>query len=105
MQLHKTFTALFPVILIERGSEFTDPPAIEFNKDGERRTKVLSCDPQRSDRKGGIEVAHEFIRRVLSKGAFFDPLTQADVVLMMSHIDSCKGKKLSNRSADPLFTC
>lgn len=105
MQLYETFTALFPVILTERGSEFTDPPAIEFNKDGERRTKVLSCDPQRSDRKGGIEVAHEFIRRVLSKGTFFDLLTQEDVVLTMSHIDSCKGKKLSNRSADPLFTC
>lgn len=80
------------MILTERGSEFTDPPAIAFNKDGERRTRVLSCDPQRSDRKGGMEVAHEFIRRVLSKGAFFDPLTQTDVVLMMSHIDSCKGK-------------
>ena len=104
MQLHKTFTALFPVILIERGSEFTDPLAIEFKKDGERRIRVFYCDPQRSDQKGGIEVTHEFIRRVLCKGTFFDPLTQADVVLMMSHIDSCKGKKLSNRSADQMFS-
>ncbi len=105
MQLHETFTALFPVIPTDCGSEFTDPLAIGFNKDGERRTRAFSCDPQRSDRKGGIEVAHEFIRRVLSKAAFFDLLTQADVVLMMSHIDSYKGKKRSNRSADPLFTC
>ena len=105
MQLHETSTALLPVILTDCGSEFTDPLAIKFKKDGERRIRVFYCDPQRSDQKGGIEVTHEFIRRVLSKGAFFDPLTQADVVLTMSHIDSCKGKRLSNRSADPLFTC
>lgn len=29
---HETFTTLFPVILTDRGSEFTDPLAIEFNK-------------------------------------------------------------------------
>ena len=101
---HETFTELFPVILTDRGSEFTDPLAIEFNKDGERRTRVFYCDPQRSDQKGGIEVAHEFIRRVLPKGTSFDHLTQADVDLMMSHIDSYKRKKLGNRSANQLFS-
>lgn len=103
MQLHETFTALFPVILTDRGSEFTDPLAIEFKKDGERRTRVFSCDLQRSDQKGGIEVAHEFIHRVLSRGTSFDPLTQADVVLMMSQIDAYKGKKRGNRPADQLL--
>ena len=101
---HETFTELFPVILTDCGSEFTDPLAIEFNKDGERRTRVFYCDPQRSDQKGGIEVAHEFIRRVLPKGTSFDHLTQADVDLMMSHIDSYKRKKLGNRSANQLFS-
>ncbi len=101
---HDIFTALFPVILTDRGSEFTDPLAIEFGKDGKRRTRVFYCDPQRSDQKGGIEVTHEFIRRILPKGASFDDLTQDDVSLMMSHIDSYKRKKLGNRSANQLFS-
>ena len=53
---HETFTMLFPVILTDRGSEFTNPLSIEFNAKGERRTHVFYCDPQRSDQKGGIEV-------------------------------------------------
>ena len=101
---HVVFTELFPVILTDRGSEFTDPLAIEFSKDGRRRTRVFYCDPQRSDQKGGIEVTHEFIRRILPKGTSFDGLTQDDVVLMMSHIDSYKRKKLGNRSANQLFS-
>ena len=64
---HDTFNSLFQVILTDRGSEFTNPLAIEFNKDNERRTRVFYCDPQRSDQKGGCEVTHEMIRRVLPK--------------------------------------
>ncbi len=101
---HETFTSLFPVILTDRGSEFTNPLSIEFNDDGERRTRLFYCDPQRSDQKGGIEVAHEFIRRVLPKGKSFDDLTQEDVDLLMSHINSYTRKKLGNRSANQLFS-
>ena len=101
---HEVFTELFPVILTDRGSEFTDPLAIEFSRDGRRRTRVFYCDPQRSNQKGGIEVTHEFIRRILPKGTSFDGLTQDDVSLMMSHIDSYKRKKLGNRSANQLFS-
>ena len=101
---HEVFTTLFPVILTDRGSEFTDPLSIEFNADGERRTHLFYCDPQRSDQKGGIEVTHEMIRRVLPKKTSFDNLTQEDVSLMMSHINSYKRKKLGNRSAHQLFS-
>lgn len=101
---HEIFTTLFPVVLTDRGSEFTDPLSIEFNVDGERRTHVFYCDPQRSDQKGGIEVTHEMIRRVLPKKTSFDNLTQDDVSLMMSHINSYKRKKLGNRSAYQLFS-
>ena len=50
---HEVFTSLFQVILTDRGSEFTNPLAIEFNKDNGRRTHIFYCDPQRSDQKGG----------------------------------------------------
>ena len=71
---------------------------------GEVRTRVFYCDPQRSDQKGGIEVTHEFIRRILPKGTSFSHLTQADISLMMSHINSYTRKKLNNRSAHQLFS-
>lgn len=100
----ETFMKLFPVILTDRGSEFTDPAAIEFDKDGNRRTYVFYCDPQRSSQKGSIEVTHEFIRRILPKGTSFKDLTQDQVNLMMSHINSYSRKKLNDRSAYQLFS-
>ena len=51
----------------------------------------------------GIEVTHEFIRRILPKGTSFDNLDQTDIDLMMSHINSYKRKKLNDRSAHQLF--
>lgn len=101
---HDTFSQLFPVILTDRGSEFTNPLAIEFNSKNERRTRIFYCDPQRSDQKGGCEVTHEFIRRILPKGTSFDNLDQNDINLMMSHINSYNRKKLNNQSAYQLFS-
>jgi len=101
---HDTFTSLFQVILTDRGSEFTNPLAIEFNANNERRTHVFYCDPQRSDQKGGCEVTHEMIRRVLPKGTSFDGLAQDDITLMMSNINSYNRKKLNNQSAHQLFS-
>jgi IS30 family transposase len=101
---HDTFTSLFQIILTDRGSEFTNPLAIEFNENNERRTHIFYCDPQRSDQKGGCEVTHEFIRRILPKGTSFDGLAQEDITLMMSHINSYSRKKLNNQSAHQLFS-
>jgi IS30 family transposase len=101
---HDVFTSLFQVILTDRGSEFTNPLAIEFNKNNERRTHIFYCDPQRSDQKGGCEVTHEMIRRVLPKKTSFDNLDQEDITLMMSHINSYNRKKLNNQSAHQLFS-
>ena len=100
----RAFRKLFPILLTDRGSEFTDPVSIECDQKGNVRTKVFYCDPQRSDQKGGCEVTHEMIRRVLPKGTSFDNLTQDDIDLMMSHINSYTRKKLGNQSAYRLFS-
>ena len=100
----ETFCRLFPIILTDRGSEFTDPVSLECDEWGEVRTRVFYCDPQRPDQKGGAEVTHEFIRRILPKGTSFNDLTQDDITLMMSHINSYTRKKLNNRSAHQLFS-
>lgn len=100
----ETFCRLFPIILTDRGSEFTDPVSLECDEWGEVRTRVFYCDPQRPDQKGGAEVTHEFICRILPKGTSFNDLTQDDISLMMSHINSYTRKKLNNRSAHQLFS-
>ena len=98
------FKKLFPVILTDNGSEFSNPLEIEFSrKTGERRTQIFYCEPGRPDQKGSCEVNHEMIRRILPKGTSFDDLTQEDINKMMSHINSYKRKKLNNCSPLQLF--
>ena len=82
----KLFEKIFPVILTDRGSEFSNPRMIEYTKDGILRTKVYYCDAGCPHQKGSIEVNHELIRRVLPKGVTFDNLTQENVDVMMNHI-------------------
>lgn len=99
-----TFKKLFVVILTDNGTEFSNPSEIEISKiTGEERTKVFYCEPRRSDQKGSCEVNHEF-RRILPKKTSFDNLTQEDINLMMSHINSYKRKKLNDCSPIQLFS-
>lgn len=63
---NKTFRRLFPVILTDNGTEFSNPAAIETE----------------------IERNHELIRMVLPKGSSFDHLTQANVSLLACHVNS-----------------
>ena len=98
------FKKLFPVILTDNGSEFSNPIEIEFNMNsGELRKKIFYCEPGRPDQKGSCEVNHEMIRRILPKGTSFDNLTQEDINKIMSHINSYKRKKLNNCSPLQLF--
>ena len=103
------FDDLFPVILTDNGSEFSNPRKIE-HRDPEAegalpfRTRVFYCDAGCPYQKGAIEVNHELIRRVLPKGTSFDDLTQDDVTRMMNHINSYKRKKLNNRSPYETFS-
>ena len=100
----ETYCRLFPVILTDRGSEFSNPVPIEQDKNGELRSLVFYCNPSAPYQKGGIEVAHELVRRVLPKGKSFDDLQQEDIDLMLSHINSYKRGKLNSRSAYQLFS-
>ena len=100
----ETYCRLFPVILTDRGSEFSNPVPIERDENGEPRSRVYYCDPSSPYQKGSIEVAHELVRRVLPKGTSFDDLQQDDIDLMLSHINSYKRGKLNSRSAHQLFS-
>lgn len=100
----KLFEKLFPVILTDRGSEFSNPRMIEAEPGcGIRRTNVFFCDASSPYQKGSIEVNHELIRRILPKGSSFDRLTQADVDHMMNHINSYRRAKLGDKTPFEAF--
>lgn len=100
------FIKLFPVILTDNGSEFSNPKAIEYGgkKFSGLRTRVFYCDAGSPYQKGAIEVNHELIRRLIPKGTSMNHLTQDDINLMMNHINSYKRKKLNNRSPYETFS-
>lgn len=99
------FKELFVIILTDNGSEFSNPTEIEFDMTtGELRTQIFYCHPSSPFEKGSCEVNHELLRRILPKGTSFDDLTQDDINLIMSHINSYKRKKLNNVSPYKMFS-
>ena len=82
------FSILFPVILTDRGGEFSNPDALECGDNGFIRTSIYYCDPMASWQKAGIEKNHEYIRKILPKGSSFDNLTQFHINKIMYHINS-----------------
>ena len=97
----KDFFQLFPVILTDNGGEFARVKDIEMDIRGE--IKLFFCDPNRSDQKGRIEKNHTLIRDILPKGTSFDNLTQEDINLVCSHVNSVKRAALNGKSAYELF--
>jgi len=97
------FKAMFPVLLGDNGSEFSNPKALEFDALGNRRSQIFYCDPNASFQKPNVELNHEFIRRILPKGSSFDNLVQEDINLMMSHINSYSREKLNDKNPLDMF--
>ena len=84
----RLFRKYFPIILTDNGSEFKNPYDIEKTPDGRHRTYVFYCDPYVSNQKARLEKNHEYTRYVIPKGQSMYKLTQADINLMTSHINS-----------------
>ena len=97
----KDFCQIFPVILTDNGGEFARVDDIEMDVRGESR--LFFCDPNRSDQKGRIEKNHTLIRDILPKGTSFNNLTQEDINLVCSHVNSVKRAALNGKSAYELF--
>lgn len=98
-----TFIALFPVLLADNGSEFSDPKSIEFDAKENRRSRMFYCNASAPYQKGSCEVHHEMIRRIIPKGVDITPYTQGQITLMMSHINSYRRASLGNKSPYEMF--
>jgi IS30 family transposase len=106
------FVRLFRAILTDNGPEFSEPEMIEkYRPDPEHNpTKLLPrgvsvwfCDPYCSSQKPHIERFHNELRRILQKGTSFDPLTQEQICLALSHLNSYPRESLGGRTPYDVF--
>lgn len=97
------YKKIFPVILADNGSEFSDPTAIEFDSSGNRRCYLFYCDASAPYQKGSAENNHEFIRRIIPKSTSMDGFSQDQIALMMNHINSYPRKKFGDKTPYEIF--
>lgn len=101
---HEEMAMLFPIILTDRGTEFSDPLRMESNLEtGEIHSRVFYCDPQNANQKSGCERNHEFFRYYYPKGTSLDSLNQDMVDLIFCHINSYGRSKFNYKSPSDLF--
>lgn len=98
----KRFQQLFPAILTDRGSEFTNPQVIETYH-GEKRTHLFYCDPQKPQQKPHVENEHGLLRRKFPKGTSFDALSQKDILVAISHTNSYKRASKAEKTPLEIF--
>ena len=92
----------FTTMLTDRGTEMADFRRLErslfsiksYEHEEFARTCVFYTDPYSSWQKPHIEEVHTLIRRILPKGSSFDGLTQKDIDLVCSHVNSYSRAKL-----------
>ena len=110
------FMRLFRVIVTDNGPEFSDPVAIERNPlfvpqgDDAGRDWAQVADPAKyrahvfytnaysPRQKPHVERVHEEVRRILVKGCSFASLSQDDVNLVFSHVNSYTRGVLDNET-------
>jgi transposase, IS30 family len=90
------------VVLTDNGGEFDRFEEMERSwyapGSGEKRIEVYYCDSYCSWQKPHVENAHTLLRRVLPKGSSFDDLTQDDINLICSHVNSYPREELGWKS-------
>lgn len=74
-----------------------------YNED-EARGHIFYCDPQQPDQKPHVENNHNFVRNILPNKRNLDKLTQEDLDLMFSHINSVPRASLGESTPYEVFT-
>lgn len=97
------YKKIFPLILADNGTEFSDPLKIEFDKDGNRRSYLFYCQPNAPYQKPHAEHNHSFIRRFIPKGKDIGKYNPAQIDLMMNHINSYSRPMLGDKSPYEMF--
>ena len=110
------FMKLFRVIVTDNGPEFSDPVYVERNPlfvpqgsdagldwaqiadPAKYRARVFYSNAYSPRQKPHVERVHEEVRRILVKGCSFASLSQGDVNLVFSHVNSYSRGVLDNET-------
>ena len=102
---HDLHCELFPLLLTDRGAEFEKTELFEFNmKTGELRSNIFYCDPYKSSQKPHVENTHNYVRDIIPNEIDLSDLTQEDLNLMFSHINSTPRKIYNGKTPYEIFT-
>lgn len=101
---YSTYRELFSLILTDRGSEFEIMNLFEFNSEtGELRSNIFYCDAYTSSQKPHVENTHNYIRDIIPNETDMSNITQEDLNLMFSHINSTPRKSLKGKTPYEVF--
>lgn len=103
--LEENYSRLFSLLLTDRGAEFEICNLFEVNQEtGEFRTNIFYCDPHTPSQKPHVENNHNYIRDILPNGIDVSNLTQDDLNLMFSHINSTPRQSLAGKTPYETFS-
>ena len=96
---HDLYRKYFSLILTDRGVEFQIHNLFEFNsKTGEFRTNIFYCDPMQSYQKPHVENHHNYVRDIIPNELNIKNITQDDLNLIFSHINSTPRESLNGKT-------
>jgi len=102
--LESDYFKLFSLLLTDRGTEFEKYELFEVNTEtGEIRSNIFYCDPQTPSQKPHVENNHNYVRDIIPNGKSLKNLTQEDLNLMFSHINSTPRASLNGRTPYEAF--
>lgn len=98
------FETLFGLLLTDRGTEFEMSELFIFDSEtGEKRLNIFYCDSMASYQKPHVENNHNYVRDIIVNELSLDNLTQEDLNLVFSHINSTPRKKLNGKTPYEIF--
>lgn len=96
---HDLYRKYFSLILTDRGVEFQKHNLFEFNiETGEFRTNIFYCDPMQSSQKARVENNHNYVRDIITNELSLKNITQEDLNLVFSHINSTPRESLNGKT-------
>ena len=103
--LGNDYYKLFSLLLTDRGTEFQKYDLFETDPEtGKLRSRIFYCDPQMPCQKPHVENNHNYVRGILPNGRKLNNLTQQDVLLLFSHINSTPRKVLNGKTPYEVFS-
>ena len=98
------FSKFFSLLLTDRGTEFEKIDLFIADSDGIVRLNIFYCDPYKSSQKPHVENTHNYVRDIIPNEVDLTNLTQEDLDLMFSHINSTPRASLNGKTPYEMFS-